>query len=74
MPARPQLLVDVGVVDDLAGQEHPLIGEPLPGLVGVIDRAIDAIAEAELPRQVDGQPALVVPESLVRIRSTTSLW
>ncbi len=59
---RPQLLVDVGVVDDFAGQEHPLVGEPLPGLVGIVDRAIDAVAEAELPRQVDGQPALVVPE------------
>ena len=71
----PQLLVDVGVVDDLAGQEHPLVDEPLPGLVGVVDRAIDAVTEAELPRQVDGQPAARrTGNRWSGCCSTTSLW
>jgi hypothetical protein len=50
-------------VDDLAGEEHFAIGEPLARLIGVVDGAIDAVAEAELPREVDGQtarPILVV--------------
>ena len=33
------------------------IGKPLARLVGVVDGAIDAVAEAEFAREVDGQPA-----------------
>ncbi len=54
---RPQLIVDVRVVDDFAGQIHGPIGKPAARLIGVIDRPIDAVAEPELPGQADGQPA-----------------
>ena len=49
---RAQLIVDVRVVDDLAGQEDGAIGKARPRLVGVVDGAIDAVAEAELAREV----------------------
>ena len=52
---RAQLFVDVRVVDDFAGQVHAAIGEALARLVGVVDRAVDAVAEAEFLREVDGQ-------------------
>ena len=52
-----QPIVDVRVVDDLAGQEDVAAGEPPARLIGVVDRAIDAVAEAELAREMDGQPA-----------------
>ena len=54
---RAQLVVDVRVVDDFAGQEHLPVGKPLARLIGVVDGAIDAVAEAELAREVHGQPA-----------------
>src|SRR5206468_5800418 len=54
---RPQLLVDVGVVDDLAGQQHAPIRKPLARLIGVVDRAIDAVTEAELARKVQREPS-----------------
>ena len=54
---RAQLIVDVRVVDDLAGQDDRRDRETLARLVGVIDRAIDAVAEAELAREMDRQPA-----------------
>jgi hypothetical protein len=44
-------------VDDLAGQEHLAVGEPPARLVGVVDGAIDAVAEAELVGEMDGEPA-----------------
>ena len=53
----PQFLVDVRVVDDFAGEEHLTVGEALARLIGVVDRAIHAVAEAELAREVDGQSA-----------------
>ena len=53
MPAGAQLVVDVRVVDDLAGQEDAPVGEPPARLVGVVDRAIDAVAEPEFPREMD---------------------
>ena len=56
-PLRPELVVDVRVVDDFAGEEDAAVGKSLPRLVGVVDRAIDAVAEPELTRQVDGEPA-----------------
>ena len=44
-------------------------------LVGVVDGAIDAVAEAELAREVHGQPAGVVAGSRsARTRSTRALW
>lgn len=43
------------VMNDLACQQDAAIGKGLSGLVGVIDGAIDAIAEAEFPGEVDGQ-------------------
>ena len=57
MPLRAQPLVDVRVVDDLAGQEDVPAGKPPPRLIGVIDRAIDAVTEAEFAGEMDGQPA-----------------
>ena len=53
----PQLLVDVRVVDDFAGEEHAAVGKALARLVGVVDGAVDAVAEAELAGEVDGQAA-----------------
>ena len=50
------------VVDDLAGQEDVAIGEAAPRLVGVVDRAIHAVAEAELAGEVHRQAAGLVPE------------
>ena len=52
-----QSRVDVRVVDDLAEQEHAAIGKALPRLVGVLDRAIDAVTEPELARQLEPQVA-----------------
>ena len=52
-----QLLVDVRVVDDFAGQKHLAIRNALASLVGVVDGSIHAVTEAELTRQVYGQPS-----------------
>ncbi len=46
-----QLPIHVGVVNDFAGEV----------VVGVVNRPIHAIAEPELPREVDGQPPGCVP-------------
>ncbi len=59
---RPQLLVDVRVVDDLAGQVHAAIGKALARLIRVVDGAVDAVAEAELTRQMHRQAAGAVRE------------
>jgi len=48
-------LVDVRVVDDFAGQEDVLLGKTLAGLIRVVDRAVDAVTEAEFAREVDGE-------------------
>ena len=58
----PQPIVDVRVVDDFAGQEDVSSGEAPPRLVGVVDRAVHAIAKAELASEVDDQPAAGVLE------------
>jgi hypothetical protein len=55
--ARTELIVDVRVVDDLAGQENALVRKLLARLVRVVDRAIDAVAEAEFRREMDRQTA-----------------
>jgi len=54
-PHMPELLVDMGVVDDLTDQEEPPIRKLGSGLVRVLDRAIHSVAEAKLPRQPEGQ-------------------
>ena len=64
MLLAPQLVVHVRVVDDFAGQEHAAIGKPLARLVRVVDGAIDAVAEAELLREMDGQPPGSAHESV----------
>ena len=50
-PHLGQLAVHARVVDDLARQPDPAVGEAVARLVGVLDRAIDAVAEAELAGQ-----------------------
>ena len=60
-PHVAQLLVDVRIVDDLADQEEPPVGKLGAGLVGVLDRAVDAVAEPELPGQPEGQRPDVEP-------------
>jgi hypothetical protein len=44
-------------VDDLAGEKHLAIREALARLIRVVDGAVDAIAEAELAREVNGETA-----------------
>ena len=53
----PQPIVDVGVVDDLAGQVDVLFGKSPPRLVGVVDCAVDAVAEPELAGEVHREPS-----------------
>ena len=48
-----EAVVDVRVVDDLAGEKHAAIRKPLARLIGVVDRAVDAVAEPELAREMD---------------------
>ena len=55
-PRLAQAVVDLRVVDDLAGQVDAAVGEAAARLVGVADRAVDAVAEPELARQVHGEP------------------
>jgi hypothetical protein len=56
-PHLGQAPVDAGVVDDLAGDEDPALGELLPRLVGVLDRPVHAVAEPELAGQAEGERA-----------------
>jgi hypothetical protein len=46
----------VRIVNDLAGEKDGAIGEALTRLIGVVDRPIDAVAEAELAREMNAQP------------------
>ena len=57
MPLRAEAIVDVRVVDDFAGQEHAAIGKSLARLIGIVDGAIDAVAEAEFAREMDREAA-----------------
>ena len=50
---RADLIVDVRVVDDFAGQKDAAIGKALARLVRVVDGAIDAVAEAKLACEMD---------------------
>ena len=55
----PQVVVDVGVVDDLTHQKEPAVGKLAPAFVGVVHRAIHPVAEPELLGQPESQrPAL----------------
>ena len=49
--------VDVRVVDDLADEEDAPVGELPARLVGVLDRALDAVAEAEFAGEPDRDAA-----------------
>ena len=44
-------------MDDFAEQKNPPVRIRAPGGVGEIDRAFDAVAEAEFLRQLDGEVA-----------------
>ena len=57
-PHLAQPVVDVRIVDDLADEKNPPIGEFPARLVGVLDRALDAVAEAEFA----GEPDRDVPD------------
>ena len=50
-------LVHVRVVDDLPDQEDALVGELVDGLVGIVHRAVDAVAESELLGEAHGDVA-----------------
>ena len=59
-PSCAQPLVDVGVVDDLAGEKDVAPGKSRDRLVRVVDGAVDAVAEAELPGEMHGEASLFV--------------
>ena len=59
---RPQLFVDVRVVNDLAGQVHRHGRKALARLIRVVDGAIDAVAEAELAGEMHGEATDAVGE------------
>src|SRR5690606_16432187 len=53
-PHIPQLAVYLGVVDDLADQENPVVRKHAARGVSQINRPFDAVAEAELLGEQDG--------------------
>ncbi len=53
-----QPIVHMRVVDDLAGQEDAAIGKALARLIRVVDRAVHAVTESELAREMNGEPPL----------------
>ena len=59
-----QPLVDIGIVDDLARQEDARVRKALARLVRVVDRAVDPVAEPELPGQVECQASGAPDEPL----------
>ena len=52
-----EAIVDVRVVDDFARQEHAAIGKSLARLIGIVDSAIDAVAETKFAREMDRETA-----------------
>jgi hypothetical protein len=56
-PQLDELLVHLGVVDDLVGDVDVPVGMDLEGLVGVLDGALDPVAEAHLAGHVQGKVA-----------------
>ncbi len=73
MPNERDLLVDLGIVNDLAENEEPAVLENLPRRVGEIDRALDAVAKSELLRQPHRDVAHREDAAVARILSTMSL-
>ena len=57
----PELGVHVRVVDDLADQEEAALRKLDTGLVGVVDRAVHPVAEAELAGQPEGERPRLEP-------------
>ena len=57
-----QPTVNLRVVDDLTGQEDPTVGESSARLIGVVDGAVDAVAETELGSKTDHQTAFLPSE------------
>ncbi len=55
-PHVAELPVHVRIVDDLAHEDDPPARELAPGLIGVLHRPLDPVAEAELLGQPDGHP------------------
>jgi hypothetical protein len=62
---RAELIVDMRVVDDFARQVDRVVWKATARLVGVVDGAIDAVAEAELPCEVHREPTRLVPVTRV---------
>ena len=60
----PQPVVHVRVVNDFAGEKNPAIGKPLARLIRIIDGAIDAITEAELACEMQGEPAGLIKKAV----------
>ena len=69
-PHAAQLRVHVRIVDDLADEQQAPVGELAPGLVGVLDRALHAVAEAELACEPDRD--VVHDERVVVSRSAST--
>ena len=68
-PELGETAVHVGVVDDLARQEDPPIGKAQARLVGVLDRPVHPVAEAEFVG--DQEPELTGPQPIVVIAGET---
>ena len=64
-PERLDPPVDLRVVDDLAREEDAAVRELLARFVGVLDRAVDAVAEAELAGELD--PDLAGPRRVAQL-------
>jgi hypothetical protein len=58
---RAKPVVDVGIVDDFAGQKDVLPREAAPRLIRIVDGTVHAVAEAELAGEVDREPAGLEP-------------
>ena len=71
MPWRAEAVVDVRVVDDLAGQKDITAREAPTRLIGVVDGAIDTVTEPELAGEVDCQTAGGVLKALPRRTALT---
>ena len=54
---RLDALVDVGVVNDFAGEKHAAIGKLPAGLIRVIHGAVDAVTKAEFFRELEVETA-----------------
>src|SRR4030095_1882958 len=66
-PHFPQTLVDVRIVDDFAGDEEASLREAGSSLVGVVNSAVDAVAEPEFAGEAEREVAGAQGE-LVRLQ------